>query len=97
MSATSTATDITGELLFGFIEENANLAGTVGGRFINATLTVGQTVIVPQGVEPRIRHQDPHHAYSTLAAVMALRKTGFARNCWPSCATPAACGCAFDA
>ncbi|KAL3158143.1 hypothetical protein ABBQ32_011738 [Trebouxia sp. C0010 RCD-2024] len=39
-----------GELLFGFIEENPNQAGTVGGRFINATLTAGQTVIVPQGL-----------------------------------------------
>lgn len=35
--------------MFGFIEENANKAGTVGGRFINATLSAGQTVIVPQG------------------------------------------------
>ena len=51
-----TATDIThtGELLFGFIEENANQAGTVGGRFINATLTPGQTVIIPQGRACRI-------------------------------------------
>lgn len=44
-------TDIAGELLFGFIEENANKAGTVGGRFINATLTAGQTVVVPQGIK----------------------------------------------
>lgn len=39
-----------GELLFGFIEENANLAGTVGGRFINETLTSGQTIVIPQGL-----------------------------------------------
>ena len=39
----------TGELFFGFVEENANKAGTIGGRFINATLTAGQTIIVPQG------------------------------------------------
>ena len=38
-----------GELLFGFVEENGNKAGTVGGRFINATRTAGQTVIIPQG------------------------------------------------
>ena len=44
-------TGIAGELLFGFIEENANKAGTVGGRFINATLTAGQTVVVPQGIK----------------------------------------------
>ena len=38
-----------GELLFGFVEENANEEGTVGGRFINATLTAGQTFFIPQG------------------------------------------------
>lgn len=38
-----------GELFFAFVEENANMAGTIGGRLINATLTVGQSIIVPQG------------------------------------------------
>ena len=38
-----------GEILFGFIEENLNRAGTAGGRFINATVAVGQTFIIPQG------------------------------------------------
>ena len=55
MNCTSTQgailTNIAGELLFGFVEENANKAGTVGGRFINASLTAGQTVIVPQGIK----------------------------------------------
>ena len=39
----------TGELMFGFVEENSNAAGTVGGRLINATRTAGQTIIIPQG------------------------------------------------
>lgn len=38
-----------GDILFGFIEENANRAGNTGGRFINATVAVGQTFIIPQG------------------------------------------------
>ncbi|DBA97199.1 TPA: hypothetical protein ACH3X1_014958 [Trebouxia sp. C0004] len=39
-----------GELLFGFIEENANRADTAGGRFINATVSAGQTFFIPQGL-----------------------------------------------
>ena len=38
-----------GEMLFGFIEENANRADTAGGRFINATVSAGQTFFIPQG------------------------------------------------
>jgi hypothetical protein len=38
-----------GELLFGFIEENANRADTAGGRFINATVATGQSFFIPQG------------------------------------------------
>ena len=38
-----------GEIFFGFIEEDGNKDGTVGGRLINATLTGGQTFVVPQG------------------------------------------------
>ena len=38
-----------GEMLFGFIEENANRADTAGGRFINATVATGQTFFIPQG------------------------------------------------
>jgi len=36
-------------MLFGFIEENANRADTAGGRFINATVSAGQTFFIPQG------------------------------------------------
>lgn len=35
--------------MFGFVEENANTKGTSGGRFINATVTAGQTFFIPQG------------------------------------------------
>lgn len=38
-----------GELFFGFVEESPNKANTIGGRFINATLDAGQTIIIPQG------------------------------------------------
>ena len=38
-----------GELFFAFVEENPNMASTVGGRFVNATLTQGQTIVIPQG------------------------------------------------
>ncbi len=39
-----------GEMLFGFIEENANRADTAGGRFINATVATGQSFFIPQGM-----------------------------------------------
>ncbi|KAL0054779.1 hypothetical protein WJX82_002271 [Trebouxia sp. C0006] len=39
-----------GEMLFGFIEENANRADTAGGRFINATVATGQSFFIPQGL-----------------------------------------------
>ncbi len=45
-----------GEMLFGFIEENANRADTAGGRFINATVAAGQTFI-PQGPLPGLMLQ----------------------------------------
>ena len=48
-----------GELFFGFIEENANATGTVGGRFINASLTVGLTIIIPQGEAPSMACSKP--------------------------------------
>ena len=38
-----------GEMLFGFIEENANRADTAGGRSINATVATGQSFFIPQG------------------------------------------------
>ena len=38
------------EMLFGFIEENANWADTAGGRFIIATVSAGQTFFIPQGL-----------------------------------------------
>jgi len=37
-------------MLFGFIEENVNRADTAGGRFINATVSAGQTFFIPQGL-----------------------------------------------
>ena len=42
--------DAAGEMLFGFIEENANRADTAGGRFINATVATGQSFFIPQGM-----------------------------------------------
>lgn len=39
-----------GKMMFGFVEENANTKGTSGGRFINATVTAGQTFFIPQGL-----------------------------------------------
>ncbi len=46
-----------GEMLFGFIEENANRADTAGGRFINATVAAGQTFFIPQGPLPGLMLQ----------------------------------------
>ena len=39
-----------GEMLFGFIEENANRADTAGGGSINATVAAGQTFLNSQGM-----------------------------------------------
>ena len=67
-----------GELFFGFMEENGNKAGNVGGRFINSTLTKGQTIIVPQGRCPdvagtstfNLRRQQPLILRITLSFTM---------------------------
>lgn len=69
-----------GELLFGFVEENGNKAGTVGGRFINATRTAGQTIIIPQGnlglPDAHKRLHDGHACTCTNLAYHAMSQTG---------------------